>query len=192
VVLAGGVLAIYLATARQQAPAPTPKTSHHHAQKLRVVKVQTIGVIDFGPDDNGDPGNTGQGNSSGHPLMLMPKGHSIDFVAIPRAELVSGKPVWTANQLSDNSEIFIYVPTGKCLVGTSADQLMLSQCDLALNQRWRPVHQRVMQGQVIAQFQNAMSNDCLTAPQNIPGVASTATCGQTGTKTQEIAFWWSA
>lgn len=188
-VLAGGVLAIYLGTARQQAPAPAPKPSHHHGQRLKVVKVQTIGVIDFGPDANGDPD---PGNSSGGPLMLMPKGHSIEFVTIPRALLASGQPVWTANQMSDNSEIFVYVPSGKCLVGTTADQLKLAHCDLAPDQRWRPVHQQILQGQAIAQYKNAMSGDCLTAPDNDPGTATTATCGQTGTKTQEIAFWWSA
>ena len=76
------------------------------------MKVQTIGVIDFGPVDNGDPG---PGNSSARALMLLPKDREIDFVTIPQAVLVSGQAVWTANQMSDNSEIFIYVPTGKCL-----------------------------------------------------------------------------
>ncbi len=153
------------------------------------MKVQTIGVIDFGPADNGGPGG---GKSSGHPLMLLPEGRGIDFVAIPKAVLISGKAVWTANQMSDNSEIFIYVPSGKCLVGTPAGHLLLTHCDLAANQRWRPVNSQVVQGQAIAAYQNAETGECLTAPGDSPGQAFTTSCGASGTKTQEIAFWWSA
>ena len=83
------------------------------------------------------------------------------------------------------------MPTGKCLVGTPGGQLELTHCNLAPDQRWRPVNQRVLQNQVIAQYQNAETSDCLTAPQQ-PGLAFTTTCGPSGTKTQEIAFWWSA
>jgi hypothetical protein len=151
------------------------------------MKVQTIGVIDYGPVDNGDPGR----NTSSHALMLFPQGHRIDFVTIPRADLIAGKPVWTANQLSDNSEIFIYVPSGKCLADTPRGKLALTHCNLAPDQRWRPLNGRVLQNQVIAQYRNAETSRCLTAPQQ-PGPAITTTCGPSGTKTQEIAFWWSA
>src|SRR6185437_3916436 len=89
VVLAGGVLAIYLATSGQQSPPPTSKPTHHAGQALKVVKAQTIGVIDFGPADNGDPSS----NPSTHALMLLPEDHRIDFVAIPRAVVTSGKAV---------------------------------------------------------------------------------------------------
>lgn len=189
-VLAGGVLAIYLATARQQSAAPAPKPSHQHGQPLKVVKVQTIGVIDFGPADNGDPG---PGQVSGHALMLLPRGHEIDFVPIPKAVLVTGQAVWTANQMSDNSEIFIYVPTGRCLAGTPAGHLALTPCKLEGNQRWRPVNSRVVQGQAIAQYKNVETGECLAAPPGSnPGLAFTTSCGTSGTKTQEIAFWWSA
>jgi hypothetical protein len=190
VVLAGGVLAIYLATAGQQSPPPTQKTSHHHGQPPKVVKVQTIGLIDFGPDDNGDPGP--DGSSKGNALMLLPKGRAIDFVTIPHAELVSGKPVWTANQMSDNSEIFIYVPSGKCLSGTLGGNLQLARCDLSVDQRWLPVNSSIVQSQVIAQYKNAKTGECLTAPAHRPGPATTTSCGPSRTKTQEIAFWWSA
>lgn len=186
VVLAGGVLAIYLATARQQSPPPAPKPPHH-GQALKVMKVQTVGVIDYGPVDNGDPGR----NTSNQALMLFPQGHRIDFVSIPHADLIAGRPVWTANQLSDNSVIFIYVPNGQCLAGTPRGKLALTHCDLASNQRWWPTHQRVLQNQVIAQYRNAETRRCLTAPHQ-PGLAVTTTCGPAGNKTQEIAFWWSA
>lgn len=187
VVLAGGVLGIYLATSGQQSPPPTSKPSHHPAHALKVVKAQTIGVIDFGPADNGDPST----NPSTHALMLLPEDHKIDFVAIPRAVLTSGKAVWTANQMSDNSEIFIYVPSGKCLAGTPAGRLMLAHCDLSPDQRWEPLNQVIVQGQTIAQYKNADTAACLTAPQQ-PGLATTEACGPSRTKNQEIAFWWSA
>jgi hypothetical protein len=187
VVLAGGVLAIYLATSGQQSPPSTSKPAHHAGHALKVVKAQTIGVIDFGPADNGDPSN----NPTTRALMLLPEDHKIDFVAIPRAVVTSGKAVWTANQMSDNSEIFIYVPNGKCLAGTRGGRLTLTHCDLAPDQRWEPVHQVIVQGQTIAQYKNADSGDCLTAPSQ-PGLATTSPCGPSRSKTQEIAFWWSA
>jgi len=188
VVLAGGVLAIYLATSGQQSPPPTSKPTHHSGPALKVVKVQTIGVIDFGPDDNGDPS---PGHLSGHPLMLLPHDHEIDFVPIPKADVISGNAVWTANQMSDNSEIFIYVPNGKCLAGTPGGQLKLKHCNLSPDQRWLPVHQMIMQGQTIAQYKNAKTGGCLTAPEQ-PGRATTTACGPAHSKTQEIALWWSA
>jgi hypothetical protein len=152
------------------------------------MKVQTIGVIDFGPVENGDPG---QGDASSHALMLLPQGHGIDFVTIPHADLISGKAVWTANQLSDNSEVFIYVPNGKCLADPPRGRLTLTHCNLAPDQRWQPLHQQVVQNQVIALYQNAETSKCLTAPDG-PGLATTTSCGPADSKTQQIAFWWSA
>jgi hypothetical protein len=188
VVLAGGVLAIYLATARQQSPSPSSDPSPHPEQTLKVVKVQTIGVIDFGPVEDGD---FGQGNAASRALMLLPQGHKIDFVTIPHEDLILGKAVWTANQLSDNSDVFIYVASGKCLAGSPRGRLTLRHCNLAPDQRWRPLHQRVVQNQVIALYQNAATSKCLTAPEQ-PGLATTTSCGPADSKTQQIAFWWSA
>jgi hypothetical protein len=188
VVVAGGALGVYLSTAH--APHQAPVASHHHQPRLsvKVVQVQTVGVIDFGPDDNGRPW---QGNPADHPLMLRPAGKVLDFVMIPRRKLSSGPPEWTADQMADGSEIFIYVPTGQCLSPLGAGQLQLTHCNLSLAQRWRPVHSQMVLGEAIAQYADAKTGTCLTA-QKYPAPAVLSKCGGARTRTQEIAFWWSA
>ncbi|HUC56160.1 MAG TPA: hypothetical protein VMA95_02075 [Streptosporangiaceae bacterium] len=186
VVLAGGVLAVYLGT-HGHAPGKAAGQDKRPALSGKVVSMQTVGVIDFGPYDDGDPS---RGNPHGHPLMLTMNGSSVDFVGIPVKEITSGTPQWTADQMSDGSEIFIYVPNGKCL-SPQGDQLQLTHCNLGLAQRWRTLHSKVMLGQTISQYANAKTGACLTAPRR-PGPAKLATCGKALTKTQEIALWWSA
>jgi hypothetical protein len=187
VVIAGGVLGVYLGTAHTKHPA-RPKPQHQQAALSgKVVSVQTVGIIDFGPYDDGDPW---QNDPDDHPLMLMGTGTSVNFVGIPARELASGTPDWTADQMSDGSEIFIYVPTGKCL-NPLGRGLQLTHCNLDLAQRWKVLNSEVVLGQAIAQYANARTGACLTAPRT-PGPASLAPCGKPRTKTQEIALWWSA
>jgi hypothetical protein len=187
VVVAGGALGTYLGTAHS--PHPAPAATHHQARlSVKVVQVETVGLIDFGPDDNGRPW---QGNTADHPLMLMPAGQVLDFAAIHRRRLSAGPPEWTADQMADRSEIFIYVPTGQCLSPFGDGRLQLTHCNLGLAQRWRAVHSQVVAGEAIAQYANAKTGTCLTAPRG-PGPAVLAKCGPARTRTQEIAFWWSA
>ncbi|HVB44748.1 MAG TPA: hypothetical protein VNF47_18880 [Streptosporangiaceae bacterium] len=187
VVLAACIgLAGYLSTART--PGPAHRRSPAAALPARVVKAQAVGVIDFGPDDDRD---AFANDPDDHPLMLQLSGTTIDFVNIPPSALAGGVPQWTANQMSDGSDIFVYVPTGTCLNSSAADKLRLSHCDLALGQRWRPLNQAVTVGQAVAQFANARTGLCLTAGKTA-GPAMLAACGPRLTKTQEIAFWWSA
>ena len=55
------------------------------------------------------------------------------------------------------------------------------------------MNSRVVQGQGIAQYTNAETGECLTAPGAIQGrLVLTRPAVKAGTKTQEIAFWWSA
>jgi hypothetical protein len=182
VILAGGIVGIYLGSAHAQHPV-TPK---HPRPSAKVVSVQTVGVIDFGPDDDGD---AWQNDPDDHPLMLLKKGTALDFVDIPREDLSAGTPEWTADQLSDGTEIFIDVTTDKCL-SPAGDGLELTRCDLGTAQRWRPLNAEVVLGQAIAQYANAKTGQCLTAPRK-PGRARLAPCGKARTRTQEIAFWWS-
>jgi hypothetical protein len=207
VVVAGGGLAIYLGTARGHEPVKAKQ--HHSGPSVKVVSVQTIGLVDFGPYDDGDPW---QNDYDDHPLMLVEKASAVDFVLIPRSQITTGTPEWTANQMSSGGEIFIYVPNGQCLTamsnaststGSSAagGLVGLTHCDLGLRQRWRPVHARVLLGEPIAQYQNVATRGCLTAGGG-PGSASKqgparlAACGPAHgaarAKNQEIAFWWSA
>lgn len=186
VVVAGGAVGVYLGTSH--APHPEPAKHQHHALTVKVVSVQTVGVIDFGPYDDGDPW---QNDFDDHPLMLLEQGSAVDFVNIPRRELSNGTPEWTANQLSDGSDIFIFVPSGKCLSAAGKHLLRLTHCDLSFAQRWRPVHSVTVLGEPTAQYANAKTGDCLTAPRKA-GLARLSPCGKARTKDQEIAFWWSA
>jgi hypothetical protein len=187
VAAAGGVLGIYLSAAHAQHPG----SSHHRTAALpgKVVSRHTVGVIDFGPDNDGEPW---QRNSADHPLMLRVFSDAIDFVRVPRRYLSAGNPQWAADQMSNGTEIFIYVPAGKCLTQSGANGLTLAHCDLTPAQRWRVLNSRIVLGQAVAQYANASTGACLTAPRRAGQAAELERCGQKTTKTQEIAFWWSA
>lgn len=190
VVLAGGVLAVYLGTAHGQAPAAP---AHHKPPPLasKVVSVQTVGLVDFGVYDDGD---AWQNDPEDHPMKLLEIGGTISFVRVPQPEVVSGTPEWTADQLTDGGDIFIYVPTGQCLTASSGDELSLSRCDLAADQRWRGQHPEIIFTEPIVQYANLGTGRCLTAPPR-PGLALMTTCANPRLKrfkSQEIAFWWSA
>lgn len=192
VVLAGGVLAVYLGTAHGQAPAAHAR--HHQPPPplaSKVAGVQTVGLVDFGVYDDGD---AWQNDPDDHPMMLLKIGSTINFVRIPPPEIASGTPEWTADQLTDGGDIFIYVPTGQCLAATDGGKLSLSRCDLAADQRWRELKSEVVLSEPIAQFANLGTGRCLTVPPR-PGLALMTTCANPHFKrfkSQEIAFWWSA
>jgi|GEM_PF-792436 len=195
VVLTAGGVGFYLSS---QHPAPAPARKQHAALSSKVVKAQTVGIVDFGPDDDKDAFNH---DPDDHPLMLRPTSAGLDFVVISTFELASGTPLWTANQMADGSEIFIYTPTGRCLAAARGSRsVTLTRCNLGLSQRWRPLHATVTLGQAIAAYANELTGDCLTAPPPpasdhgpaSPGPATMAACGPARDKTQEIAFWWSA
>lgn len=196
VVLTAGGLAVYLASGRNHSqPAPHRQ---HLTLSARVLSSQTVGVIDFGPDDDRD---AFANDPDDHPLQLQPVGASIRFVTISPAELSAGVPLWTANTMSDGTEIFIYIQSGLCLTAVHGGQAVaLSHCTLQLSQRWRPTRVATTLGQPVAQYANAQTGDCLTAPlppahshsPANPGPATLSACGPAGDKSQEIAFWWSA
>jgi hypothetical protein len=198
-VVAVGVLIYLGVSSHQHAPSRKPRVASRHPNlSARVVAQQTVGLINFGPYDDHD-GITNDRDD--HPLMLQPaQGNLLRFAPIPPSALASGPPQWTADQMADGTEIFIYNPTGKCLAGTSgAKEAELVRCTAVRNQRWRPVHQAVYAGQAFAAYANAQTGDCLAAPVQPtkqdapaqPGPATLATCGPARTKSQEIALWWS-
>jgi hypothetical protein len=186
VVLAVGGLIGYLVTAHHVAP----RRHHHAVLSSRVLKVQTVGIIDFGPDDDRD---AFRHDADDHPLMLRPGRSGLSFVAIPVSALTAGVPIWTANQMADGNEIFIDTATGQCLSAANRpDGLRLAHCDLDLSQRWRPVDPATSLGQAFAKYANAKTGRCLTAPPKKPGPATLQPCGAARLRTQEIAFWWNA
>jgi hypothetical protein len=189
VVLAGGVLAIYLGAAHSQAP-PAP-VHPHPPLAVKVASVQTAGVVDFGVYDDGD---AWQNDADDHPMMLLKKGSAISFALVPQSQLGTGTPQWTVDQLTDGGYIFIYLPTGQCLTAASSGRLSLTHCDLSSDQRWRQLHSRVVLTEPITQYASVTTGGCLTAGHG-PGLATLTTCAVPGTKlfkTQEIALWWSA
>ena len=185
--LAVGGLVAYLVSTHHVVQ---PKHHHHAVLSAKVVKKQTVGIIDFGPENDHDPFAN---DKDDHPLMLQPGSVGVDFVAIPVTELRAGVPVWTANLMSDGSDIFIYTATGQCLsLAARGGTLRLAHCDLRLSQRWRPLDGATAVGQAFAKYANAKTGLCLTAPDKHPGPATVQRCGPPSLKTQEIAFWWSA
>jgi hypothetical protein len=186
-VVAVGGLVTYLVSTHQ-----VTQHKHHRRAVLssKVLKKETVGIIYFGPDDDRDPFAH---DADDHPLMLQPSHGRLEFAAIPVAELTAGIPVWTADHMSDGSDIFIYTSTGQCLSETGhRGQLALAHCNLGLSQRWWPVDAASALGQAFAKYANARRGLCLTAPRKDPGPATLQPCGAPKLKTQQIAFWWNA
>jgi hypothetical protein len=194
-VLAVAGLVVYVATTHHQHQVP-PKRHGHALVSSRVLKIQNVGIVDFGPADDGD---SFVGSQEDHPMMLLPRAGRVRFVAIPASGLAAptsggaGVPVWTDNQMADGSDIFIYGATGQCLSAGQAPALVrLAHCDLAPAQRWRPIDAASALGEVIARYANVKTGLCLTAPRKKPGPARLAKCSSAMQKRQEIAFWWTA
>jgi len=186
-VLAVGGLAAYLGSAHHQAP----RKHHRHAVlSAKVVKKETVAIIDFGPDNDHD---AFAHDADDHPLMLQPGHGGLEFVTIPVAELKAGVPVWTADHMSDGGEIFIFTATGQCLTAARRPgQLGLAHCNLGMSQRWHPIDASSALGQGYAKYANAKTGLCLTAPSGHPGPATLQRCGAATLKAQQIAFWWNA
>jgi hypothetical protein len=173
----------------------------HTVLSSRVLKVQNVGIVDFGPADDGD---SFVGSREDHPLMLLWQARIASFVPIPASALAAptsggaGAPAWTDNQMADGTHIFIFTATGRCLAagrrsaGRNVAVVSLARCDLSVAQRWRPIDASAALGQVFSKFRNAMTGTCLTAPRTGPGPATLTKCGPPRIKTQEFAFWWVA
>jgi hypothetical protein len=194
-VLALAGLVIYLATTHDHHQRGSSRKGHT-VQSARVLKAQNVGIVNFGPADDGD---AFVGSKEDHPLMLLPQASRVRFVAIPASWLAApasgggGAPAWTDNEMADGTNIFIYTATGRCLsAGVAAGSVRLSRCDLSLAQRWKPLDAADALGQSFAKYANAKTGLCLTAPRKNPGPAKLAKCGRPNDKTQEIAFWWTA
>lgn len=186
VLLAGGGLIVYISSSQRPGP------SHHAAaaQSAKVLQAQTIGLVDVGPYDDGD---SAVNDWDDHPMMLRLTSSGLEFVGISRHEISDGgPPLWTADQMADGTEIFIYSPSGQCLAASANGQLGLEHCNLGRGQRWRAGHPGTAGGLPFDQYANLGTGRCLSAGPKPGAPPQLASCGATHTKPQEIGFWWSA
>jgi hypothetical protein len=194
-VAAGGVVYFGLSGNHSAASRRSRGASTHPTLSARVVGQQTVGLINFGPYDDKDPFSN---DPDDHPLMLEPSSTGLRFVVIPPALLATGQPQWTADQMADGSDIFIYIPSGKCLAAGRAERVGVTRCASVRSQRWRQVQAGTYFGQAFAAYANAQTGLCLTAPVQPtkmkapaqPGPATLSPCGPARTTSQEMAFWW--
>lgn len=195
VVVAGGAaVAAYSRAAHHSAPphvvakSHSPGTGSGSGLSTHVASQQTVGLIAFGPYDDRDQAVNDRDD---HPLELTPAGNRVRFTRIPAADLAAGTPQWTVDQMTDGMDVFLYLPTGRCLSASrDGARLVLAKCASSPRQRWQPVSQATAAGTTISAFRNAQTGGCITAPRRA-GPAFLSSCGRVHTKSQEIAFWWS-
>ena len=81
-----------------------------------------------------------QSGETGDLIQLLGSGSSLVFSPVGASEAVNGHPEWIADQMSDGSYIFIFLPTSDCLAaaGPPGRPVLESQrCNLSRQQRWR-------------------------------------------------------
>jgi hypothetical protein len=72
---------------------------------------------------------------------------------------------WTADKMSDDSYIYIFVPSGKCLTASAHNlaTVFLANCDLGVTQRWRRVQQGFLNtGLYYWELRSQLNGRCLT------------------------------
>ncbi|HXW87499.1 MAG TPA: hypothetical protein VEJ42_04505 [Streptosporangiaceae bacterium] len=180
VLLAAGGVAAYLVTLH-------PAAARSAALPTRVVSDQTVGLI----------AQDAQPHSAGQLVQLLGSHTSPDFSLVSLAEQQSGYGQWTADQMADNSYIFIFLPNGDCLGATGRAgqaRLVLQRCDLAASQRWRRVGSGMLaQGHSFYAYANLADRSCLTEGSELPGRvwgAGLSACAQSAGPDQLVAFWW--
>jgi hypothetical protein len=184
VLLAAGGVAAYLVDLHPAAARPAASLPN------RVMSYQTVGLIAQGAQP---------ASSGGQLLQLLGPQGTLQFSPVAPAQEQVGSPQWTADLMAGNSYIFIFLPTGHCLAATGAGdkpRLSLEHCDLQAAQRWRRTNAAVLsQGHDFYQYANLGDADCLTQTGEQSAQvfgAALATCSQSGTVDQLIAFWWSS
>jgi hypothetical protein len=135
----------------------------------RVLGTQAIGLI-------ATPGGSG---TAADALVASRPGLAFSAMAQAGAD-------WTADQMAGGTYIFIYIPDGLCLGGTSRlTEVSLQRCNLQASQRW--VRQRlvVASGLDFWELRNLASGRCVTAAD---GAARLEGCQASPGASQLIAF----
>ncbi len=178
VLAAGGATAYHVTVhpLRGHPAAPLP---------TKVISNQTIGLV----AQDSQPG-------SSQLLQLRGPGGVPQFSLVTAVEQQAGSGQWTADQMGDNSYIFIFLPAGTCLTAAGPTTLALRHCDLQSNQRWRRGGRATLaQGHDFYQYASLGNGSCLTETGPLPGPvwgASLSPCSPSAPTNQLIAFWWAS
>jgi hypothetical protein len=182
VILAGAGTAAYLIEFQ-----PSPAQAQHPAAlPTRVASTETVGLI----------GEAAQAPAGSQLIQLLGSGDSVIFSQVPPADAVDGHPEWIADQMTDGTYIFIYLPTSDCLTASgpaSHASLSARHCDLSLDQRWRQLSAPVLSdGHDFYEFASAADGKCITQGAGAPAQPALSGCDPARPASQLLAFWWSA
>ena len=129
-------------------------------------------------------------------LQLQVPGGVPRFGHVTQAEQQASAGQWTADQMGDNTYIFIFVPTGTCLTAASPARLALRHCDLQPDQRWRRAGRPALaQNHDFYEYANLGARSCLTVSAEPAGSAwgaSLSACSAPATTDQLMTFWLSS
>ncbi len=134
--------------------------------------------------------------------MLLNSPGGLAFRPVPRSSLVTGNPEWTADRMAGGTDLFIYIPNGRCLAASGSPRhpaLALRRCDLGSGQRWRQLDPAAeLAGRSYSRFSNLATERCVSAgrPALAAGqrglAARLVACDAAQGWRQLISFWWAA
>jgi len=99
----------------------------------KVTSALTVGLYNPGPATPQHPRPLRQ--------MLDSQADLLTFTAALDSGTEHSLERWTADKMSDDSYIYIFVPSGQCLTASARNlaAVFLAKCDLGATQRWRRV-----------------------------------------------------
>lgn len=99
----------------------------------KVTSALTVGLYNPGPATPQHPRPLRQ--------MLDSQADLLTFTAALDSSTEHSLERWTADKMSDDSYIYIFVPSGQCLTASARNlaAVFLAKCDLGATQRWRRV-----------------------------------------------------
>jgi hypothetical protein len=142
ILLAGAGVATYLIVGGNHARRDASELPN------KVLSTQAVGLVNPGP-----------GQAGGQPEMLLATRGRLSFTSAGQAGAN-----WTADQMTGDTYIFIYLPNGLCLGSGRTAAVGLQRCSLQAGQRWVSQHQTTEAGGVdYSQLRNLSDGRCLTA-----------------------------
>lgn len=145
IVLAGVGVAAYLIVGGSHA---SPDASE---LPTKVLSTQAVGLV--------SPGPAGPASTSPASQMLVAAGAGLGF-----SDNTQAGSDWTADQMAGGTDIFIYLPDGKCLGSSRGSGVALQACNLQAGQRWVQRHPVTgASGLQYWQLRNLSDGRCLTA-----------------------------